>query len=341
MTTEPVTLADVARRAAVSRAAASFVLNDRHQMRIAEGTRQRVLQAAAELGYRPNRIAQSLRSSTTHTIGLISDTIASGELAGDMIRGALDEARGHQHLLFIAETCGDQSIEQATAEGMIDRRVDGIIYAAGSTRRITLPDALRTHPVVLLNCLTTEFPAPTVIPDEYAAGRDAARLLLEAGHRDGIYVIGGHHLTDQTPQGVYAGHERMRGIQQKLREARIRLAGVAECAWHAPEYGYRETRALLASGRRPEALICCNDRIAMGAYQALAESGYTAGVDVSVVSFDNSELAAWLRPQLTSIALPHYELGRNAVHALLADTPQADVQRIPMPVVTRDSVRQP
>jgi LacI family transcriptional regulator len=248
-----------------------------------------------------------------------------------MIRGALDEAYEHSYGLLIVETDEDTAIGRAMIEGMLDRGVDGVIYAAVSTQPVALPRALRAWPVVLLNCLAEDPCPPMVVPDEFNAGRDAVRLLIEAGHDDGIYVVGGCHRTGRIPEGVYAGWERMRGIQRMMREAGLRLAGVCECAWHSPRHGYRTVRALLAAGHRPRALICCNDRLAMGAYQALGEAGQTVGEDVSVVSFDNSGLAGWLLPRLTSIALPHYELGRSAVRALLG----------PMPVAIGDSVRGP
>jgi len=289
----------------------------------------------------PNRTTVSLRSDKTRTIGFISDTIATSQFAGDMIRGALDEASDHSYVLFIVEAREDNATGQAMIGEMLDRRVDGVIYAAMSTRRVVLPTALRDCPVVLLNCLAEDPSPPMVVPDEFNAGRDAARLLIEAGHDDGIYVVGGCHRTVRTPAGVYAGWERMRGIRQVMREAGLRLAGVCECAWDSPRQGYREVRALIAAGHRPQALICCNDRLAMGAYRALGEAGQTVGGDVSVISFDNSGLTEWLRPTLTSIALPHYELGRSAVRALLGGRDTADFTSIPMPAVIRGSVRRP
>lgn len=341
MTTRRVTLADVARRAGVSRTAASFVLNGHDHMRIAASTRQRVLEATAELDYRPNRIALSLRTGTTRTIGFVSGTIASSQFAGDMIRGALDEAREQSYVLVIVETREDPAIEQAMIERMLDGQVDGVIYAAMSTQPVVLPRALRACPVVLLNCVAADPCPPVIVPDEYNGGRNAARLLIEAGHEDGIYVVGGCHRTGLTPEGVYAGWERMRGIEQAMGEAGLRLAGVRECPWHSPVHGYREAWTLIATGHRPQALICCNDRLAMGVYQALGELGQTVGDDVSVVSFDNSRLAAWLRPQLTSIALPHYELGRSAVRGLLGGARTGSFTSVPMPVAVRDSVRGP
>jgi LacI family transcriptional regulator len=209
------------------------------------------------------------------------------------------------------------------------------------TREVHPPAALRVRPVILLNCLAEDFGAPSVVPDECAAGRTAAQTLLEAGHRDRVHVLGGHHVTDRTPAGAHAGHQRMQGIQDAFREAGARLHGVTECGWE-PEEGYQHVRALLAhrlTGQLPSAFICCNDRLALGAYQALQEAGLSVPDDVSVVSFDDSVLSSWLRPPLSSVALPHYELGRTAVELLLAGELEPVTHRIPMPLHARSSVK--
>lgn len=339
MTTRRVTQADVARQAGVSRATASFVLGSRSDMRISAETQDRVLRVAQDLGYRPNLTARGLRTSVTHTIGLVSDTIATSRYAGEAIHGSLDAAMAHGHLLLIAESEGDRQVEERLLEGMLDRQVDGVVYAAMYTREVQPPEILLGLPVVLLNCLAEGFAAPSVIPDEEAAGRSAAQALLDAGHRDAIYVIGGHHVTPQTPDGVFAGRERMSGIEHVLRRAGVAPAGVIECAW-AVESGYDEVRALLTGGHRPQAIIGCNDRVSFGACQALQEAGLDVPGDVSVVSFDDSELASWTRPQLTSIALPHYQLGRTAVDLLIVGHLEPVVHRIPMPLRIRASLSQ-
>jgi LacI family transcriptional regulator len=279
-----------------------------------------------------------LRTSVSRTLALISDTIATSAYAGRVVHGALDAAMARDRVLFVAETEGDPAVEARLIEGMLDRQVDGFIYAAMYTREVTPPAVLRDHPVVLLNCLAEGFPAPSVIPDEYAAGCVAAQTLLGAGHREGVYVIGGRHAIRATPSGVFAGRERMSGIETVLSGAGAGLDGVAECDWE-PQDGYREMRKLLSRRRRrPRAVICCNDRLAFGAYQALAEAGLAVPQDVSVVSFDDSDLAVWLRPALTSLALPHYELGSRAVELLLTGQLVSAQHRIPMPPRLRSSV---
>ena len=185
-----VTLREVAQRAGVSPTTASFVLAGREDMRISADARLRVRRAAAELDYRPNLTARSLRTKVTRTIALVSDTIATGPYGGAMVRGALSAALEEEHLLFVTETDGDGEVETRLVEDLLARQVDGFAYASMATRRVTVPKALAGHPVVLLNCTAGDGALPTVLPDERAAGRSAARVLLECGHRDGIVVLG-------------------------------------------------------------------------------------------------------------------------------------------------------
>lgn len=327
------TLLQVAQRAGVSRSTASFVLTGRHvDMRISEDARQRVLRAAQELDYRPNLMARSLRTKVTRTVALVSDTLASDPYAGRVIDGSLAAAVARGHLLFIGETGGDPVVEEKLISDFLDRQVDAFVYASMFTRYVRVPKLLRGRPLVLLNCLTraSRPVCHAVVPDELAAGVAAGRTLLEAGHRDGIHLVG------KPAERVFAARERLSGIGS----AGVRLAATIECEWW-PESAYEAVSRALRDGLRPRALICLNDRIALGAYQALRAAGRTIPDDVSVVSFDDSDLAAWLRPQLTSISLPHRELGRLAIEKLLGPSAEPAVHRVPMPVRRRASVGRP
>src|SRR5579884_1263361 len=140
MAKKRVTLADVARHAGVSPTAASFVLSGRREdMRISAEVEARVLEAVRETGYRPNIVSRSLRTGTTHTIGFVSDTVSTTPFAGHLIWGALDAAREHGRLLFIAESEGDPELEQELVQAMHDRQVDGIVLASMYTRTVTPP----------------------------------------------------------------------------------------------------------------------------------------------------------------------------------------------------------
>lgn len=343
-------MADVAKAAGVSQTTASLVLSGRgRELRISQDVEQRVLRAAEDLQYRPNIVSVGLRTGTTRTIGFVSDTVATSRLAGDMIKGALEAARERGMMLFIGETEGDAELERGLLQAMHDRQVDGIILAAMFTRTITVPKGLATAPAVLLNALpSTPTPLPSVLPDETEAGRDAARILLEAGHRDGIHLIGAGLEVRDVPAGGVAAAERLIGIHEELGKAGASVAGGRLCPDWQPEHGLTATRALLQD-HRPRALICFNDRLALGAYQALEDHGLKVPADVSVVSFDDHPIATWIRPKLTTVALPHYELGRKAVDVLFGEmsrrqrepSHEGEQHRVPMPVRHRDSVTPP
>jgi LacI family transcriptional regulator len=345
-----VTLAEVAERAGVSRTTASLVLTGRgRQLRISQSVEQRVLAAAQELQYRPNIVSVGLRTGTTRTLGFVSDTVATSRLAGDMIKGALEAAREHGMLLFIGETEGEADLESGLLQAMHDRQVDGIIFASMFTRAVKVPTGLLAGPAVLLNAVPKRASTlPSILPDEIEAGRAAARVLLDAGHREDIHLIGAGPRVRDVPPEALAGVERLTGIREVFRQAKVTIASGRVCPDWQPEYGYDATRELLEHAR-PRALICLNDRIAIGAYQALDDFGLKVPTDVSVVSFDDHPVAGWIRPKLTTIALPHYELGRKAVEVLLAEIsrdregtePEGGTHRVPMPVRVRDSVAAP
>ncbi len=341
-----VTLAEVARRAGVSQTTASFVLTGRREeMRISAHVEARVLQAVRETGYRPNVVSRSLRTGTTHTIGFVSDTVATTAHAGHLIWGALDAAREHGRLLLIAETEGDAELERQLIDTMRDRQVEGIVLASMYTRWAAIPRGLLDGPSVLLNALPSKPCAiDSVIPDEAEAGRAAARALLQGGHLDGIYVVGVGARPTEVPGGVVAAEERLHGIRQALEEAGTELAGGVLLKDWQPKYGYEATRRILRRKVEPRALICLNDRVSVGAYQALEDAGIKVGQEVSVVSFDDEPVASWLRPGLTSIAIPHYELGRRAIEVLLrgehVNSGAARVHRLAMPLRERESIRQ-
>ncbi|MFE3460630.1 LacI family DNA-binding transcriptional regulator [Nocardiopsis aegyptia] len=335
-----VTLAQVAKEAGVSSTTASFVLAGRTDMRISADAQRRVRETADRLGYRPNLTARGLRTKVTHTFGLVSDVIATSGYTGDIIRGAVDEASAHQRMVFVGETQGDADLEGKLVRELLDRQVDGLVYAVMGPRAHTPPDLLRHRPTVLLQCVAEGFDAPSVMPDDTQAGREAARALLAAGHREGVYAIGAHHRVEEHPEGVLAGRARMRGVEEAMAEHGLRLAGAVQCSWE-PAEGHAAVGALLDSGARPHALICANDRVALGAYQALHQRGLRIPEDVSVVSFDNSDLAAWLLPGLSSVDLPYYEMGRLSVRLLAGSEQRDGVHLVPMRLVARDSVGPP
>lgn len=330
---------DVARLAGVSHTAVSFVFNGRAEGNLSPATQERIRQAAAQLGYRPDPVARGLRRRRTAVIGLVTDEIASSPFAGRLLRGAMETAWDSDHLVLTVDSGGDPAKEDAAVAELLDRRVDGIIYAAMSLRRVRVPEGLhRTHSV-LANCLPEDDSLPAVVPAERAGGRTAARLLLGAGHRR-LAVIGG--LDD------IASVERTRGFRDALRAEGVTVPaewivrGGGEIS-----AGYAGALRLLDGvepGRRPTGVLCYNDRVAAGVLHAATRLGIDVPADLSVVGYDDQEhMAAFLTPPLTSVALPHRAMGEAAARLLLdaieaGRTPPATVRRLACPVVSRASV---
>jgi LacI family transcriptional regulator len=259
---------DVARLAGVSHTAVSFVFNGRAQGNLSPATQERIRQAAAQLGYRPDPVARGLRRRRTAVIGLVTDEIASSPFAGRLLRGAMETAWSSEHLVLTIDSGGDPAKEDAAVAELLDRRVDGIIYAAMSLRRVRVPEGLhRTHSV-LANCLPEDDSLPAVIPAERAGGRTAARLLLDHGHRR-IAHIGG--LDD------IASVERLRGFRDALRAEGITVPRDWVVRTGGEIAGGYEGAVRLLDGvdpaRRPTAVFCYNDRVAAGALHAATRRG--------------------------------------------------------------------
>jgi LacI family transcriptional regulator len=335
-----VRLSDVARRAGVSTTTASVVLNDKAEG-IPEITRQRVLGAASELGYRANSLARSLRLQRSMTLGLISDDIASMPFAGAMVGGAQEAAWEAGYMLVVVDTLRDERRERRAIEELRDRRVDGFLYAAGHHQIIEPPRDLDDTPSVLLDARDTSGRLAGVVPDEAGGASAAVRHLLDAGHRRIGYL---QNISDIPASGL-----RLEGYLRTLRDAGIEPDGslvevtVPEDRERAAASAFR----LLDRPDRPTALFCFSDRAAAAAYVAARRLGLRIPDDVSIVGFDNLELvAAWVDPGLTTVQLPHAEMGRWGVARLvqmLEDPESAEpVQALmPCPLVERGSVAPP
>ncbi|MFI6333723.1 LacI family DNA-binding transcriptional regulator [Streptomyces sp. NPDC050535] len=332
-----VTLADVARRAGLSTAAASMILNGRPDTRLSAEAHARVNDAAAELGYRPNVAARGLRTRKTSTIGFISDVVATTRFAGGLIQGALDAAEKAGHVLLVLETGGDPARESKAIAAVLDRQVDGIIFAVMRARELFVPDIPQATNVVMLNATNKKHPV-SVLPDELGGGRAAVALLADAGHRNGIALIGHNEEVEKNLFRSATVGQRIAGIRAEMAERGLRFAAEESCWEWEPSQGYDTTRALLERRGGIRALVCMNDRLAFGAYQALGDRGLSVPQDVSVVSFDNDEIASYLRPGLTTVGLPHEAMGRTSIELLLDRNRRPDCHLIPMPVVERGSV---
>lgn len=325
---------DVARAAGVSQTTVSFVVNDMPNANIPRETRERVWAVVEELGWRPNAMARGLRMQHSHTIGLISDEIATSSHAGKIIQGAQDAAWAHAKMLLVINTGNNADIERAALEMMLERQVEGLIYATMYHRAVT-PPALGQVPVVLLDCYAADRSLPSVVPDELQGGRTATEVLLRRGHRRIGFV------NEAGPLAAMFG--RLEGYRQALASHGLPFDPdlIRAGASIAPE-GYRCTLELMQLPEPPTALFCFNDSMAMGAYDAIKQLGRTIPGDVAIVGFDNLEvIAAQLRPPLTTIELPHYAMGQWAIQYLLEHAdgayPSPIQHAIPCALIERES----
>ncbi|WP_308492706.1 LacI family DNA-binding transcriptional regulator [Microbacterium terrisoli] len=328
------TLADVAARARMSKTAVSLVLNNRPGSRLSEEAALRIRAAAADLGYKPNLAAQSLRLGKTKTIGFISDEVTITRYASAMIRGVLGAAKELDHTVLIAETARHMEDLGTAMEAMRDRDVDGILVGLMGARVIDIPSPDRRTPVVIVNGRTPD-EVPSILPDEYDAGCIVAAELV-AHHHTRIGIIGDLPRIAPNPRLSTTIATRFRGIDDTLRDSGIAPIRIDLDDW-SPAIGYNAAMTMLQAHPDLTAILAGNDNVAFGVYQALGELHRSVPDDVSVISFDDDEIAGYLRPGLTTCRLPYERMAQLGVQMLLG---QAEIahQLVPMPLIRRQSV---
>lgn len=331
-----VTMAHVARLAGVSTATVSFVVNnDPKAQTLTAATRERVQEAVQTLGYRPNHAARGLRTRRTQTLAFITDQIAATPFVNSTARGVMEHAWERGQLVTILATANDPDREAAAVDMVLSRQFDGVIYTVDYTRPVTVPASLAEVPTVLLNCYSDDG-FTTVLPAEQTGARDATDLLIAAGHRRIAFING--------LRSTYAAKKRRRGYEQALRRAGLGYdPSLVRSGTYQTDSGFAHARDLLAMDQPPTAILCASDRMAVGAYYAAYRAGLTIPDDVSVMGFDNAlELVEYAAPPITTVHLPHYEMGVKATQLLLdEDGDRGGVHEVPCPPVSRSSVGPP
>ncbi len=330
---------DVAKAAGVSVTTVSHALNDVDGSRVKAETQDHIRAVAKDLGYAPNRLASGLRNQRSQIIGLVSDEIATTPFAGAMIRGAQDAAYERGYLLMVVNSGLDRRLEEHEIRSLQQHQVDGIVYAKMYHQSTEVPAELKGIPTVLLDGTSGNPEVSSVVPDEAGAAEAAVETLIQAGHRR----IGMLNNIDDIP----ATHGRYQGYLEALKRHGLAFnPGYLAADRPDARAGREQALKMLSTAERPTALFCFSDQVAMGAYQAAAQLGLRIPQDLSVISVDNLEIIAGaLWPGLTTMALPHYDMGRWAVARLLDDiaTPgRPPVQEVlACPLVSRGSVGPP
>lgn len=340
------TMKDVAALANVSTATVSHVLSGKKT--VSGAAYARVMEAIALTNYTPNITAKRLRTNQTQTIGVVVEDIRAFPVA-DIVDGISEylETQGYQLILSnlrLLEKLYNQyehltRYQTAVNEGvrlMVDAQVDGIIYVAMHDRRIDNIIAPINKPFVIAYAYSSNKHEPSITYDNEQSARQMTQMLIDNGHKR-IAIISGH-------ASSAASKFRLRGYREAMDGAGLSVPP-EYIRWGDWEFdsGRNETLKLLDMPMRPTAIFAMNDLMAAGCYAAIQQRGLRVPEDVSVGGFDNREVTAYLVPPLTTLALPHKQIGITASRLLvekIAD-PQTEISNtlLPCELISRSSVR--
>jgi LacI family transcriptional regulator len=307
----PVTLKDVAALAGVHPATASRALNPQTRLLVREDTARRVLDAAEHLGYRPNPVARSLRTRRSHTIGVLIPDLTN-PLFPPIVRGLEDRLAAAGYVALLGNTDADGERERVLFEQMRARHVDGMVLATAHLSDPLLIESTRAGlPMVLVNRMSHDHSLPSVSVDNERGMQLVVAHLARLRHRRIAHIAG--------PQDLSTGRDRYRGFTAAM-EAHGLSADpdlIIGAKAYSIEEGARVMRLLLDVRPPCTAVAASNDMLAVGVLSALEEAGLSCPDDVAVVGFNDMPFIDRLRPPLTTIRFPHYQVGTEAAQLLL------------------------
>ncbi len=311
MPDRPATLRDVAAAARVHPATASRALNPETRILVSEETARRVTAAAAKLGYRPNPVARSLRTRRSHTVGVLIPDL-NNPLFPPIVRGLEDKLSEAGYVALIGNTDADANRERTLFEQMRARHVDGFVLATATLHDRLLAEAAAAEvPVVLMNRLAQDYSFPSVSVDNEQGARMAVTHLARLGHTRIAHIAG--------PQEASTGVSRLRGFRDGMATHGLEVDEglITYASKYTVEEGVRCCRELLARQPAFTAVAAANDMLAVGCYAALDECSLQCPDDISVIGFNDMPFIDRLRPPLTTVRFPHYQLGTEAAQLLL------------------------
>ncbi|MET9021920.1 LacI family DNA-binding transcriptional regulator [Actinopolymorpha sp. NPDC004070] len=310
----PVTRADVARRAGVSPALVSYVLNSGPRPVSAEN-RRRVLQAIEELGYRPNRIARALRENRTHSIAMLVPDYVNPHFA-ELAQAVEDEAFANDYVLLIGTANNEVMRERSYLRSFVDRQVDGLLLISAASSPDIAQISEARIPVVLLDRAPKDSGFSTVVIDNKRASREAVEHLLGHGRRAPAYIGGPRELT--------AVAERDAGWREALEAAEDTGLPPQVHTAFSPRGGYEAMKTLLLSPEVIDSVFVASDAQAIGALRACSELGCRVPDDIALVAFDGTQAGVYTNPSLTSVVQGIEDIARVAIAELLQRIGQHD-----------------
>jgi len=303
------TLADVARHANVSTATVSRCLNSPDQVVLR--TRERVMKAVQELGYAPNFNARALAAKRTNTIGAVIPTMENAIFARG-IQAFQEELGRHGFTLLVASSSYQEALEEEQIRTLTARGADALLLI-GHHRSKRVYDFLKTRSVPALVAWAYADGAEqrSIGFDNVSAMADLARLVIGQGHRRLGFISAETASNDRA-------RDRVMGVRNVLAEAGLDQSALALIeTQYGISTGGEAFREMMALSPRPTAVLCGNDVLAVGALRAAKEMGLSVPGDVSITGFDDIELAMLAEPALTTVHVPHREMGRRAASMLV------------------------
>jgi LacI family transcriptional regulator len=311
LTRRPPTIRDVARRAEVHPGTASRALNEATLSLVKPETAERVMAAALALGYKPDYLARSFKTRRTFSIGVVIPDI-NNPLFPPIVRGVEDRLATSGYFALLANTENDVEREGRIIEGMLGRRIDGLLLATARRKDPLLAELGRQGiAVVLVNRVVEDHPFSSVSSDDRAGARMVIEHPVGLGHRQIAHVA--------EPQSLSTGYHRYRGFLSSMTDSGLKAgkSTVAFAARFSIAEGLRCATQLLSRPAPPTAIIAANDMLALGCYTAPERLGLTCPDDVSVVGFNDMPFIDRVHPPLTTVRIPQYELGAHAADLLL------------------------
>jgi LacI family transcriptional regulator len=302
-------LRDVAREAGVHVSTVSRVLNGQAAAgRITSETEGRIREAARMLGYRRNSVARALRTGRTLLVGMVVPDVANLYQAG-ITRGAGDVLLTEGYSLILASTDDDLDHAYSHVSAMLSARAEGLLYGVAREGDPVLADAIDAGvPIVLFNRGSSQGPVSAVLPDDHMGTRLAVDHLLSLGHRRIVHVAG--------PEDVSSTVNRLEAFDDTLGAAGLR-GRHRFSERQIEDEGHRITLELLEEYPDTTAVLAANDRLALGAIDAIRASGRVCPDQVSVVGFNDMPYSERFSPALTTVHISQYELGALAASLLL------------------------
>lgn len=329
---------DVAVHANVSVSTVSYVLNNTGP--VSADRRARVLNAVRELNYIPNESARSLKRQSAATIGLVIPDLTN-QFFSLLAHGVVRAAALRDVLVVLCSSDSSEEAESGNARLLRSQRVDGVVYLTGSYESHTsLLELQSLGPVVLVDERIPGAELPAVVADGRRGAREVAALVVELGHKRFACIAG--------PTALWTAEQRLAGYREALAMGGLDPDNMEVLVGdYRQDSGFELARKALSGARskRPTALLCANDMMAIGALEYCRQAGLDVPGDVSIVGFDDVPMAPLLTPRLTTVRQPAREMGTGAANLLLdliqGESEPAIPAPYPVEVVVRESAAKP